>query len=114
MSTNEALYDEAIEIEQHGDREGAVGKLEELLKQDATYALAHAALSVFYSKLQRHDEAISHADKVCELEPKDPFSFVAKSLLCQKAGRIPEAERAMMEARRVHVAAQMGGGKDEG
>jgi tetratricopeptide (TPR) repeat protein len=114
MPTNEALYDEAIEIEQHGDMEGAIGKLQELLKQDAAYALAHAALSVFYSKLLRHDEAIAHADKVCELEPKDPFSFIAKSLVCQKAGRIPEAEQAMMEARRAQVAAQMGEEKDEG
>jgi Flp pilus assembly protein TadD len=118
MPTKETLYDEAIEIQQGGDLEGAVDKLQELVKQDATYALAHAALSVFYSRLERHDEAIAHADKVCELEPQDPFSFVAKSLVCQKAGRIPEAERAMMEARRAQVASQMGGGmggmKDEG
>jgi len=113
MPTNEALYDEAIEIQQRGDLEGAIGKLQELLKQDATYALAHAALSVFYGRLERHDEAIAHADKVCELEPQDPFSFVAKSLVCQKAGRIPEAERAMMEARRAQVAAQMAGRTDE-
>lgn len=104
MPTNEALYDEAIKIYEQGDLEGAVGKMQEVLKQDAAYALAYAALSVFYSKLERHDEAIASAEKVCELEPKDPFSFIAKSLVCQKAGRIPEAERAMMEARR----AQMG------
>lgn len=104
MPTKESLYDEAVKIYEQGDLEGAVGKLQELLKQDDAYALAHAALSVFYSKLDKQDEAIAHADKVCELEPKDPFSFIAKSLVCQKAGRIPEAERAMMEARR----AQMG------
>lgn len=108
MPANEALYDEAIKICEQGDLEGAVGKLQELLKQDEKYALAHAALSVFYSKLEKHDEAIIHADKVCELEPTDPFSFIAKSLVCQKAGRIPEAERAMMEARRAQVAGQMG------
>ena len=47
MPTSEALYDEAIEIQQRGDLDGAVGKLHELLAQDAQYALAHAALSVF-------------------------------------------------------------------
>ena len=108
MPTNEALYDEAIEIQQRGDLGGAVGKLQELLQQDANYALAHAALSVFYSKLDRHDEAIEHAGKVCQLEPNDPFSFIAKSLVCQKAGRISEAERAMMEARRAQAAARVG------
>jgi Flp pilus assembly protein TadD len=106
MPTSEALYDEAIELQQRGDLEGAVGKLREILTQDAGYALAHAALSVFFSKQDKHDEAIEHADKVCELEPEDPFSFIAKSLICQKAGRIPEAEQAMMQARQAQAAAQ--------
>jgi tetratricopeptide (TPR) repeat protein len=102
------LYDEAIEIQQRGDLDGAVGKLLDLLALDAQYALAHAALSVFYSKLEKYDAAIEHADKVCEMEPNDPFSFIAKSLVCQKAGRIAEAERAMMEARRAQAAARFG------
>jgi predicted Zn-dependent protease len=106
MPTNEALYDEAIELQQRGELDGAVGKLQELLKQDPNYALGYAALSVFSSKMEKHDEAIQYADKVCELEPNDPFSFIAKSLICQKAGRIPEAERAMMEARRAQAAAR--------
>lgn len=106
MSSNEALYDEAIEIQQRGDLEGAVGKLQELLKQDPNYALAYAALSVFSSKIEKHDDAIQYADKVCELEPDDPFSFIAKSLICQKAGRIGDAERAMMEARRAQATAR--------
>jgi len=107
MPSNEGLYDEAIELQQRGDVEGAIRKLHELLQQDERYALAHAALSVFYSKLERHDEAIAHADKVCELEPGDPFSFVAKSLVCQKAGRMAEAEQAMIEARRAQAAARL-------
>jgi Flp pilus assembly protein TadD len=105
MPTNEALYDEAIELQQRGDVAGAVGKLHELLKQDAGYALAHAALSVFYSKVEDYDKAIEHADKVCSMEPEDPFSFIAKSLVCQKAGRIAEAEQAMMQARQAQAAA---------
>ena len=105
MPTNEALYDEAIEPQQRGDVTAAVGKLDELLKQDATYALAHAALSVFYSKLDDYEKAIEHANKVCEMEPEDPFSFIAKSLICQKAGRIAQAEQAMMQARQAQAAA---------
>ena len=110
MSTSDTLdtlYDEAIELQQRGDWEGAVGKLHELLQQDPAYALAHSALSVFYSRQEKYDEAIQHAQKVCELEPEDPFSFTALSLICQKAGRIPEAERALMEARRAQAAAWM-------
>jgi Flp pilus assembly protein TadD len=104
MPSRDALYDEAIGIQQKGDLEGAVAKLLVLLDQDANHALAHAALSVFYSRLERHDEAIEHGQRVCDLEPEDPFSYIALSLVCQKAGRIPEAERAMIQARQAQVA----------
>ena len=80
MPTNEALYDEAIELQQRGDVTAAVGKLDELLKQDATYALAHAALSVFYSKLDDYEKAIEHANKVCEMEPEGCLEHEARDV----------------------------------
>jgi tetratricopeptide (TPR) repeat protein len=95
MPTVDKLYDEAIALQQAGKLDEAVGKLEGLLVEQPDYALAHAALSVFYGKLGRQDEAVEHAQKVCKIEPDDPFSFMAMSLICQRAGRIPEAEQAM-------------------
>ena len=103
MSTSQELYDQAIQLQQDGEMEQAVDKLRELVGQDPDYALPHAALSVFYSRLEEHDEAVEHAGRVCELEPDDPFSFVAMSLICQKAGRIREAEQALMQARQAGV-----------
>jgi Flp pilus assembly protein TadD len=100
------LYDEAIQLQQKGDLAGAIRRLEDLARQSPDYSLAHAALSVFYGKQEEHDRAVEHAQKVCELEPEDPFSFVAMSLVCQKAGRIAEAEQALMQARQVQFAAQ--------
>ena len=94
MPTVDQRYDEAIDLQQAGKLEEAVGKIEALVAEQPDYALAHAALSVFYGKLGRQDEAIEHARKVCELEPDDPFSFMAMSLVCQRAGRMPEAEQA--------------------
>ena len=47
------------------------------------------------TKLRRHEDAISHAQQVCQLEPNDPFSFTALSVTLQRAGKIPEAEDAM-------------------
>ena len=88
-------YDEAIELQQQGKLEEAVGKLSALIAEHPDYALGHAALSVFYGKLGHHDEAVEHAKKVCELDPDDSFSFMAMSLICQRAGRLPEAEEAM-------------------
>ncbi|MGA2069269.1 MAG: tetratricopeptide repeat protein [Thermoguttaceae bacterium] len=98
MLTVDKLYDEAIALQQAGNLEEAVGKLEALAADHPDYALAHAALGVFYGKLGRHDEAVERARKVCQLEPDDPFSYMAMSLVCQRAGRIPEAEQAMNEA----------------
>ena len=106
MPSSEALYDEAIAIQHAGDLEGAIGRLDALLDADPKYALAHSALSLFYSRLGKYDEAIRHGQKVCELEPDDPFSFIALSLVCQQAGLIPEAERAMIQARQAQVTAR--------
>jgi predicted Zn-dependent protease len=95
VQTADQRYDEAIELQQAGKLDEAVAKLESLVADQPDFALAHAALSVFYGKLDRHDKAVEHAQKVCELDPDDPFSFMAMSLICQRAGRREEAEKAM-------------------
>ena len=95
MPTIDQLYDEAIDLQQAGKLDEAVGRLESLIVDHPDYALGHAALSVFYGKLGRYDEAVEHAQRVCDLEPNDPFSFMAMSLICQQAGRIAEAEQAL-------------------
>jgi Flp pilus assembly protein TadD len=101
MPTKEELYDQADKLKDSGDLEGAVGRLNELLAEHPDYALAHSALAVVYTRLRRHDEAIRHAQRVCELEPNDPFSYTAMSVTYQRAGKIPEAEDAMARARMV-------------
>jgi len=98
MPTIEELYDEAIELQESGSLDEAVAKLEDLVEQAPDYALAHAGLGAFYSKLDRHDEAVEHAQRVCELEPDDPFSFTSLSIVCRKAGRLEQAEQAMAQA----------------
>jgi Flp pilus assembly protein TadD len=99
MPTNEEIYDDAISLKDAGKLDEAVAKLEDLLRQDSAYALAHSALAVIFTKLKRHDEAILHAQRVCQLEPNDAFSFTALSVTLQRAGKIPEAEDAMARAR---------------
>jgi len=98
MSPADTLYDEAINLQQAGKLEEAVKRLEELAQSQPDYALAHAALSAFYSKQGRHGEAVEQAQVVCQLDADDPFSFMAMSLVCQRAGMIREAEEAMAEA----------------
>jgi predicted Zn-dependent protease len=95
MPTVDQLYDEAIELQQAGKLDEAVGRLEALIGEHPDYMLGHAALSMFYSRGGRNDDAVAHAKRVCELDPEDPFSFMAMSLICQRAGRLPEAEDAL-------------------
>ena len=98
MPSIDEQYDAAIALQQAGNLDGAIGQLEAILAEQPDFALAHAALGVFLGKLERHNEAVEHARKVCDLEPDDPFSFMAMSLTCQKAGLRHEAEEAMAQA----------------
>ena len=79
------LYDQADKLKDEGKLDEAAAKLNEALGADANYALAHAALAVVLQRLGQHDEAISHAQRVCELEPDDPFSHTALSVIYQRA-----------------------------
>ncbi len=99
MPTNEELYREYERLKDEGKLDEAAQQLETLLSQDDTFALAHSALAVLYGRLNRHEDAIKHGLRVCELEPNEPFSFTAMSVTFQRAGKIPEAEDAMAKAR---------------
>ena len=98
MPTREEIYDQADRLKDQGKLEEAVAKLHEALALDPTYALAHSALAVVYGRMGRHDDAIRHGLKVCELEPNDPFSYTAMSVTYVRAGKIPEAEDAKARA----------------
>lgn len=101
MATLDEMYDEAASLKESGDLEGAVAKLEEILKADEGHLLAHSALAVHLQRLGRNDEAISHAVKVVELDPSDAFNFTQLSVIYQRCGKIQEAEDAMARARQL-------------
>ena len=85
MPDSNQLYDEADRLKTEGKLEEAVAKYQEILDQDADYALAHAALAVALGRLGRHEDAIKHARQVCELEPNDAFSHTQLSVIYQRA-----------------------------
>jgi tetratricopeptide (TPR) repeat protein len=85
MPTVQELYNEADRLKDAGHLEEAIAKLEQLVSQQETYALAHSALAVLYGKVRKHEEAVRHALRVCELEPNDAFSFTALSVTYQRA-----------------------------
>lgn len=103
MSDLDTLYDEADQLKEQGDLEGAVAKLKEIVARDDNYVLAHSALGVHLQKLGQYDDAVKHATRVTELEPNDPFSFTQLSVICMRCGRIQEAEDAMAKSREVQM-----------
>ena len=85
MSDAVNLYDEGDKLKDEGKLAEAAAKYEEAAAADPSYALPHSALAIVLQKLGRHEDAISHARRVCELEPNDPFSFTALSVTYQRA-----------------------------
>jgi Flp pilus assembly protein TadD len=97
--TRQARYAEAEKLKDSGDLAGAVAALEALVADDPDFALAHSALGAWCTRLERHADAVRHARRACELEPRDPFSYTALSVACMRAGLIPEAEEALAKSR---------------
>jgi Flp pilus assembly protein TadD len=99
MATREERYEAAEALKNGGQLADAVTLLEALVAEHPDYALAHSALAAWCTRLDRHDDAVRHARRVCELEPKDPFSYTALSVACMRGGRIAEAEDALARSR---------------
>lgn len=97
--SREERYAAAERLKDSGDLAAAVAALEAVVSDDPGYALAHSALAAWCTRLERHDEAVRHARRVCELEPNDPFSYTALSVACMRGGRIAEAEDALARSR---------------
>lgn len=98
-AAREDRYQAAERLKDSGDLAAAVAALEGVVLDHPDYALAHSALAAWCTRLERHDDAVRHARRVCELEPHDPFSFTALSVACMRGGRIPEAENALARSR---------------
>lgn len=99
MPTREERYEAAEAVKNAGDLAGAVAALEAVVADHPDFALAHSALAAWCTRLERHEDAVRHARRVCELEPTDPFSYTALSVACMRGGRIAEAEEALARSR---------------
>ena len=97
--TREDRYSAAEKLKDDGRIADAVAALEAVVADHPDFALAYSALAAWCTRLDRHDEAIRHARRVCELEPNDPFSYTALSVACMRGGRIAEAEDALARSR---------------
>jgi Flp pilus assembly protein TadD len=99
MASREERYEAAETLKNAGNLAAAVQALGEVVADEPDFALAHSALAAWCTRLERHEEAVKHARRVCELEPKDPFSYTALSVACMRGGLIAEAEDALARSR---------------
>jgi len=99
MNGAEERYQAAELLKDDGRLAEAVAALESVVADHPTFTLAHSALAAWCTRLDRHEDAIRHARRACELEPNDPFSYTALSVACMRGGRIAEAEDALARSR---------------
>ncbi len=92
-------YLAAEKLKSEGRLDEAVRALEAVVAEHPDYALAHSAIAAWCTRLEKHADAVAHARKVVELEPRDPFSYTALSVACMRAGLIQEAEEALARSR---------------
>jgi tetratricopeptide (TPR) repeat protein len=79
------IYNQAEKLKDDGHYDEAIEKLNGLLAQDDSHVVSHLALAVLYGKVGKHEEAVRHGQRACELEPNEPFNFTAMSVTFQRA-----------------------------
>lgn len=85
MSEVNTLYAESDRLKDEGKIDEAIEKLQQVLAIDPNHVLTHLALAVLYGRVDKHDLAIEHGEKACQLEPTEAFNFTAMSVTYQRA-----------------------------
>jgi len=85
MSNVSERYSEAEKLKSSGQLEEAANLLADLLEEDPTHALSHLTLARILTRLGRHEEAVTHGEAACHLEPHEAINFSVLSLTYQNA-----------------------------
>jgi tetratricopeptide (TPR) repeat protein len=92
-------YYAALDLMAEGQAERAVEEFQESLAADGTFGEAMHGLTRALEDLNRLDEAIEMAKRLCEIEPDEVLPHTRLSILYQKKGMVPEAEAEGNKAR---------------
>ncbi len=113
MADKEALYDEGLDLAFDGRFDEAIVKYQQALAIDPDYADAVHALAMAFAELEKLDEAIEWANRLCDLTPNDILAHTSLSTFYQRKGLVPEAEAAGAKARMLDWKRQLAGGPDK-
>lgn len=112
MPSPEELYDRAVDCIAEGRLDDAIGCYRAALEQAPDFADAWEGLSMALADKGEWDEAIAAAKRVVELDPDEQLAYTNVSSICQRAGRIAEAEAWAARARVLGWKAQLKGDTD--
>jgi len=85
MTTISQRLNEAEKLKDQGKLDEATSHLVGILAEDDCHVLSHMMLARIYTQTGRHAEAVQHAEKACELEPKESTNFTVLSVTYQRA-----------------------------
>jgi len=85
MTSISERYNEAEKLKDSGQSDQAEQLLIALLDDEPGHVLSHMTLARIYTAAGKHELAVSHAEKACELEPTESFNFTLLSVTYQRA-----------------------------
>ena len=107
MENAERLYQESLSLFHSGDLPRAIVKLEEAITLNPQFPDALEALGVFYSKVDRLDDAIHTMKRLAQVSPNHIMAHANLSRFYVQKGMILEAEQEQAEARRLSWKAEL-------
>lgn len=107
MASSEELYDQAVDCIAEGHLDEAIGKYQEAVRLDPSFADAWEGLSMAYADKEMWAEALAAAKKVVELTPDEQLGYTNVSRIYQRSGNVPEAEAWAAKARVLDWKAQL-------
>jgi Flp pilus assembly protein TadD len=85
MSTVSERYNAAEKLKDQGKVEEAATLLQQILADDDSHVLSHLTLARICTQLGKHEDAVKHAERACELEPNESMNFTVLSVTYQRA-----------------------------
>jgi tetratricopeptide (TPR) repeat protein len=82
-----------------GQYDRAIGQLQQTLDLDPKFFLTHLYMAMAQTRKGLFDPAIAEAQAAMRLEPDDPNPIMLYGYACARAGRRPEALRALQDLR---------------